>query len=44
MSPKGGAHRAVDEELTGRQRQVPVAIALNGVALDALVSKLGRTL
>jgi hypothetical protein len=32
----------VDEELTERQRQAPVAIALNGVPLDALVSTLDR--
>jgi RNA polymerase sigma-70 factor, ECF subfamily len=29
--------RAVDEELTGRQRDVFVAIVVNGVSLDALV-------
>ncbi|MDT4934831.1 MAG: hypothetical protein QOK11_2723 [Pseudonocardiales bacterium] len=34
-------HRAVDEELTQRQRQVFVAIVLNGVPLDALVVQLG---
>jgi RNA polymerase sigma-70 factor (ECF subfamily) len=34
-------HRAVDEELTTRQRQIFVAIALNGVPLDALVAELG---
>ena len=33
--------RAVDEELTARQRQVFVAIVLNGVPLDALVLELG---
>jgi RNA polymerase sigma-70 factor, ECF subfamily len=33
--------RAVDEELTARQRQVFVAIAPNGVPLDALVLELG---
>jgi RNA polymerase sigma-70 factor (ECF subfamily) len=32
---------AVDTELTARQRQVFVAIVLNGVPLDALVVKLG---
>jgi RNA polymerase sigma-70 factor, ECF subfamily len=31
--------RAVDEELTRRQRDVFVAIAVNGVPLDALVIK-----
>jgi RNA polymerase sigma-70 factor (ECF subfamily) len=35
--------RAVDEELTPRQRQVFVAIVLNGVPLDALVAELGST-
>jgi RNA polymerase sigma-70 factor (ECF subfamily) len=34
-------HRAVDEELTIRQRQIFVAIVLNGVPLDALVVELG---
>src|SRR6266700_3988390 len=33
--------RAVDTELTARQRQVFVAIVLNGVPLDALVLELG---
>jgi RNA polymerase sigma-70 factor (ECF subfamily) len=33
--------RAVDTELTPRQREVFVAIALNGVPLDALVIRLG---
>jgi RNA polymerase sigma-70 factor (ECF subfamily) len=33
--------RAVDEELSERQRQVFVAIVLNGVPLDALVAQLG---
>ena len=33
--------RAVDEELTERQRAVFVAIAVNGVPLDALVIELG---
>jgi RNA polymerase sigma-70 factor, ECF subfamily len=32
--------RAVDEELTPRQRQVFVAIVLNGIPLDALVAEL----
>jgi RNA polymerase sigma-70 factor (ECF subfamily) len=32
--------RAVDHELTSRQRQVFVAIVLNGVPLDALVTEL----
>ena len=35
--------RAVDEELTARQRQVFVAIVLNGVPLDALVLELGSS-
>ena len=35
--------RAVDTELTPRQREVFVAIALNGVPLDALVIKLGSS-
>jgi RNA polymerase sigma-70 factor, ECF subfamily len=34
-------HHAVDEDLTDRQRQVFVAIVLNGVPLDALVAELG---
>jgi RNA polymerase sigma-70 factor, ECF subfamily len=34
---------AVDEELTQRQRQVFVAIVLNGVPLDALAAELGST-
>jgi RNA polymerase sigma-70 factor, ECF subfamily len=34
-------HQAVDEDLTDRQRQVFVAIVLNGVSLDALVAELG---
>lgn len=33
--------RAVDEELTPRQRQVFVAIVLNGIPLDALAAELG---
>lgn len=33
--------RAVEEELTERQRQVFVAIVVNGVPLDALVVRLG---
>jgi RNA polymerase sigma-70 factor (ECF subfamily) len=35
--------RAVDEHLTPRQRQVFVAIVLNGVPMDALVAELGST-
>jgi RNA polymerase sigma-70 factor, ECF subfamily len=35
--------RAVDEQLTPRQRQVFVAIVLNGVPLDALADELGTT-
>jgi RNA polymerase sigma-70 factor (ECF subfamily) len=35
--------RAVDEQLTPRQRQVFVAIVLDGVPLDALAVKLGST-
>ncbi len=35
--------RAVDENLTPRQRKVFVAIVLNGVPLDALVTELGST-
>ena len=34
-------HRAVDEELTARQRAVFVAIVLNSVPLDTLVIELG---
>jgi RNA polymerase sigma-70 factor, ECF subfamily len=36
-------HRAVDEHLTPRQRQVFMAIVLNGVPLDALAAELGST-
>jgi RNA polymerase sigma-70 factor, ECF subfamily len=36
-------HRAVDENLTPRQRQVFVALVLNGVPMDALVAELGST-
>jgi RNA polymerase sigma-70 factor, ECF subfamily len=35
--------RAVDDELTARQRQVFVAIVLNGVPLDALTLELGSS-
>jgi RNA polymerase sigma-70 factor (ECF subfamily) len=35
--------RAVDEHLSPRQRQVFVAIVLNGVPLDALVAELAST-
>ena len=34
-------HRAVDQELTARQRAVFIAIVLNGVPLDTLVIELG---
>src|SRR5215469_10044226 len=34
-------HRAVDQELTARQRRVFVALVLNAVPLDALVLELG---
>jgi RNA polymerase sigma-70 factor (ECF subfamily) len=37
----GAVRRAVDEQLTPRQRQVFVALVLNGVPLDALVAELG---
>jgi RNA polymerase sigma-70 factor, ECF subfamily len=36
-----GLHRAVEQELSERQRQVFVAIVLNGVPLDALVVQMG---
>jgi RNA polymerase sigma-70 factor, ECF subfamily len=36
-------HRAVDEELTARQRMVFAAIVLNGIPLDALVAELGSS-
>ena len=36
-------HRAVDEVLTDRQRQIFVAIVLNAVPLDALVAELGTS-
>src|SRR5215472_13986587 len=37
----GALHRAVDQELTARQRAVFIAIVLNGVPLDTLVIELG---
>ena len=37
----GALHRAVDQELSARQRKVFVAIVLNGVPLDTLVIELG---
>ena len=39
----GAVHRAVDENLTPHQREVFVAIVLNGVPLDVLVTELGST-
>jgi len=39
----GAVRRAVDENLTPRQRKVFVAIVLNGVPLDALVTELDST-
>ncbi len=39
----GAIRRAVDENLTPRQRKVFVAIVLNGVPMDALVIELGST-
>jgi RNA polymerase sigma-70 factor (ECF subfamily) len=39
----GAVRRAVDEQLTPRQRQVFVAIVLDGVPLDALAVRLGST-
>jgi RNA polymerase sigma-70 factor, ECF subfamily len=36
-------HRAVDEELTARQRRVFVAIVLNGVPLDSLVIEMASS-
>jgi RNA polymerase sigma-70 factor (ECF subfamily) len=39
----GEVRRAVDEHLTPRQRQVFVALVLNGVPMDALVTELGST-
>ncbi len=39
----GAVRRAVDENLTPRQREVFVAIVLDGVPLDALVTELGAT-
>jgi RNA polymerase sigma-70 factor (ECF subfamily) len=35
--------RVVDEKLTQRQRQIFVAIVLNGAPMDALVAELGYT-
>jgi RNA polymerase sigma-70 factor (ECF subfamily) len=37
----GAVRRAVDEQLTQRQRRVFVALVLNGVPLDALAAELG---
>jgi RNA polymerase sigma-70 factor (ECF subfamily) len=37
----GALRRAVEQELTDRQRQVFVAIVVNAVPLDALVIELG---
>lgn len=39
----GALRRAVEEELTWRQRQIFVAVVLNGVPLDAVVDQLGST-
>jgi RNA polymerase sigma-70 factor, ECF subfamily len=39
----GALRRAVEEELTQRQRRVFVAILLNGVPLDALAAELGSS-
>jgi RNA polymerase sigma-70 factor (ECF subfamily) len=39
----GALRRAVEDELTPRQRQVFVAIVLHGVPLDAVVAELGST-
>ena len=39
----GAVRRAVDEQLTPRQRRVFVALVLNGVPLDALADELGTT-
>ncbi len=39
----GAVRRAVAENLTPRQREVFVAIVLNGVPMDALVIELGST-
>ena len=36
-------HRAVDDELSDRQRRIFVAIVLNGIPLDALVIELGSS-
>jgi RNA polymerase sigma-70 factor (ECF subfamily) len=35
--------RAIDEELTDHQREVLVAVALNGVPIDVLAERLGTT-
>ena len=39
----GAVRRAVDEQLTARQRRIFVALVLNGVPLDALAIELGST-
>jgi RNA polymerase sigma-70 factor, ECF subfamily len=38
---RAAVRRAVEQELTERQRQVFVAIVVDGVPLDALVARLG---
>ena len=35
--------RAIDEELTLHQREVLLAVALNGVPIDVLAERLGTT-
>jgi RNA polymerase sigma-70 factor (ECF subfamily) len=39
----GALRRAVDSELTDRQRRAFVAIVLNGMPLDAYVAEVGST-
>ncbi len=39
----GAVRRAVDENLTPRQRKIFVALVLDGVPMDALVTELGST-
>jgi RNA polymerase sigma-70 factor (ECF subfamily) len=39
----GAVGRAIQEELTPHQREVLVAVALNGVPIDVLAERLGTT-
>jgi RNA polymerase sigma-70 factor (ECF subfamily) len=43
MTGLAALHRAVDEELTARQRQIFVAIVLNNVPLDSLAIEMASS-